>query len=144
MRHRVALDTTVLVAALRSDRGASRRLLVGAFERRYQLVASVPLMIEYEAVLSRDEHLRASGLSAEEVQTLLDAIALVAEPVRLPYLWRPLLSDTDDDMVLETATNGRAAMLVTLNLRDFAAARGMFDLEILSPAAALEWLRRRP
>ena len=85
MLHRVALDTNVLVAALRSDRGASRRLLLGALERRYQLVASVPLMIEYEAVLSRDEHLLASGLSAEEVHTLLDTVAMVAEPVRLAY-----------------------------------------------------------
>ena len=83
MLHRVALDTNVLVAALRSDRGASRRLLLGALERRYQLVASVPLMIEYEAVLGRDEHLLASGLSAEEVHTLLDAVAMVAEPMRL-------------------------------------------------------------
>ena len=144
MLHRVALDTNVLVAALRSDRGASRRLLLGALERRYQLVASVPLMIEYEAVLGRDEHLLASGLSAEEVHTLLDAVAMVAEPVRLAYLWRPLLTDTDDDMVLETAINGRAKVLVTLNLRDFTAAKGIFDVEILSPADALEWLRKRP
>jgi len=33
---------------------------------------------------------------------------------------------------------------VTLNLRDFTAAKGMFDVEILSPAGALEWLRKRP
>jgi predicted nucleic acid-binding protein len=101
-------------------------------------------MIEYEAVLSRDEHLPASGLSAEEVHTLLDAVAMVAEPVRLAYLWRPFMTDTDDDMVLETAINGRAKVLVTLNLRDFAAAKGTFDVEILSPANALEWLRKRP
>lgn len=144
MHHRVALDTNVLVAALRSDRGASRQLLLGVLERRYQLVASVPLMIEYEAVLSRDEHLLASGLSAEDVQILLDAVAMVAEPVRLAYLWRPLLTDADDDMVLETAVNGRAEVLVTVNLRDFAAAKGMFDVVILSPADALEWLRKRP
>jgi putative PIN family toxin of toxin-antitoxin system len=144
VRHRVALDTNVLVAALRSDRGASRQLLLGALERSYQLVASVPLMIEYEAVLSRAEHVLAAGLSAEEVQTLLDAVAMVADPVRLAYLWRPLLTDTEDDMVLETAINGRAEILVTLNLRDFAAAKGMFDVLILSPADALEWLRKRP
>ncbi len=143
MRCRVALDTNVLVAALRSDRGASRRLLVDALQRRYQLIASVPLMIEYEAVLTRDEQLAASGLSAEDVRTLLDAIASVADPVRLAYLWRPLLADTDDDMVLETAVNGRADVLVTLNRRDFTAANGLFDLVILSPAEALEWLRTR-
>jgi putative PIN family toxin of toxin-antitoxin system len=141
---RVALDTNVLVAALRSDRGASRQLLLGALERSYQLVASVPLMIEDEAVLSRAEHVLASGLSAEEVQTLLDAVAMVVDPVRLAYLWRPLLRDTEDDMVLETAINGRAEILVTLNLRHFEAAKGMFDVVILSPADALEWLRKRP
>jgi putative PIN family toxin of toxin-antitoxin system len=144
VHHRVALDTSVLVAALRSDRGASRQLLLGALERSYQVVASVPLMIEYEAVLSREEHLLAAGLSAEEMQSLLDAVAMVADPVRLAYLWRPLLTDTEDDMVLETAINGRAEILVTLNLRDFAAAKGMFDVVILSPADALEWLRKRP
>jgi putative PIN family toxin of toxin-antitoxin system len=137
------LDTNVLVAALRSDRGASRLLLAGALERSYQLLASVPLMIEYEAVLSRDEHLVASGLSAQDVQTLLDAVAVVAEPVRLAYLWRPLLSDSQDDMVLETAINGRSNVLVTLNLRHFAPARGLFNVEILSPGEALGRLRKR-
>jgi predicted nucleic acid-binding protein len=47
-------------------------------------------------------------------------------------------------MVLETAINGRAKVLVTLNLRDFTAAKGMVDVEILSPAGAVEWLRKRP
>jgi predicted nucleic acid-binding protein len=86
----------------------------------------------------------AAGLSAEDVQALLDAVALVAEPVRLAYLWRPLLTDAEDDMVLETAVNGRTEVLVTLNLRDFASARGMFDVEIVSPAEGLDRLRKRP
>jgi predicted nucleic acid-binding protein len=55
------LDTTVLVAALRSDAGASRKLVMAALDRRLVLLLSVPLMIEYEAVLSRPEHLHASG-----------------------------------------------------------------------------------
>ena len=29
---------------------------------------------------------------------------VVAEPVRLDFLWRPILNDTDDDMVLETVS----------------------------------------
>ena len=48
----------------------------------------------------------ASGLSVKEVGILLDAIASVAEPVRLSFLWRPSLRDPDDDMVLEAAVNG--------------------------------------
>jgi hypothetical protein len=47
-------------------------------------------------------------LSARDVAVLLDAVAAVAEPVKLAFLWRPTLPDADDDMVLETAVNGRA------------------------------------
>jgi putative PIN family toxin of toxin-antitoxin system len=138
---RTVLDTSVLVAAIRSDRGASRMLLVAALERRHQLLVSVPLMIEYESVLTRADHLEASGLSRDDVQATLDAIALVAEPVRLAYLWRPILADADDDMVLETAVNGRADLLVTLNRGDFLAASS-FSVPVVSPGEAVGRVRR--
>ena len=140
---RVVLDTSVLVAALRSDRGASRVLLIGALEGEYTLLASVPLMIEYEAVTTRAEHMEAARLSERDVQTMLDALATVIEPIRLAYLWRPMLRDTADDMVLETAVNGQAQMLVTLNRRDFEPAARRFNLEIVSPAEAVTSLRRK-
>lgn len=72
---RVVLDTSVMVAAIRSDAGASRRLLVAALERRFTRLASVPLMIEYESVMTRAEHLAISGLTASDVGRLLDATA---------------------------------------------------------------------
>lgn len=100
---RLILDTAAMVAAIRSDAGASRRLLLAALERRFTLLASVPLMIEYQAAMTRAEHLKASGLSADDVDVLLDAVAAVVEPVRLAFLWRPAARDPDDDMVLEAA-----------------------------------------
>jgi predicted nucleic acid-binding protein len=63
---RYVLDTNVLVAALRSDSGASRRLLSSAIDGTIIVLALVPLMVEYEAVLTRIEHLSATGLSVEE------------------------------------------------------------------------------
>ena len=42
--------------------------------------------------------------------------------MELPFLWRPVLRDADDDRVLETAMNGGADLLLTFNLRDFAQA----------------------
>lgn len=133
----------VLVAALRSDRGASRVLLRQALHGEFRLLASVPLMLEYEAVSTRPEHLEAARLSETDVQAVLDALATVIEPVRLAFLWRPLLPDADDDVVFETAVNGQADMLVTLNRRDFERAIGLFGVKILSPAEALARLRSR-
>lgn len=122
-----------MVAAIRSDAGASRRLVIAALERRFTLLASVPLMIEYQAVLARPEHLAAARLSTDDVDVLLDAVALVAEPVRLAFLWRPALPDADDDMVLETAVNGRADIITTVNVRDFGAATRKLGVEVLAP-----------
>jgi putative PIN family toxin of toxin-antitoxin system len=135
------LDTGVLVAALRSDRGSSRQILLGAIRQEFELQISVPLMIEYEAVLTRAEHLEASGLTRGEVGRVLDLLAVVAKPVRLSYRWRPFLTDPNDDMVLETAINGGAAAVVTFNSRHFAEAAKTFRCRIYAPAAALQEIR---
>ena len=130
-----------MVAAIRSDRGASRELLVGVPERRFISLMSVPLMIEYESVMTRPEHLEASRLSREDVQVLLDAVATTAEAVTLDYLWRPSLADADDDMVLETAVNGAAEVVVTFNRRDFGTVAETFGITVMSPSEAVTWIR---
>ncbi len=73
------LDTDVMVAALRSDRGASRPLLLAGLNQRLELLLSVPLILEYEAVLTRPQHLAACGLSSTEVGRVLDDLAAVAD-----------------------------------------------------------------
>ena len=133
---RLVFDTAIMVAAIRSDAGASRHLLLAALNRRIALLASVPLMIEYQAVLTRREHLEASGLSVADVETLLDAVAAVAEPVRLAFLWRPAVRDPDDDMVLEAAANGGADAIVTFNVRDFGNVAARFGVRVLLPGQA--------
>ena len=135
------VDTDVMVAALRSDRGASRQLLLAALDRRFELLLSVPLLLEYEAVLNRLEHLAACGLSGDEVGRILDDLAAVARPVRLAFRWRPRLSDPDDDMVLETAINGSADAIVTFNQRDFVSGTIGFRCAVISPATALQQIR---
>lgn len=131
------LDTDVLVAAFRSNAGASRQLLQGALARRFTVLLSVPLLLEYEAVLKRPEHLFASGASADDVSAVLDLLASVAARVRLVIRLRPKLSDPDDEMVLETAINGGADAIVTFNDRDFARAAASIGCNVLRPAAAL-------
>ena len=131
----------MVVAALRSDRGASRQLLLAALNQQFELLLSVPLMLEYEAVLTRPEHLAACGLSGPEVGRVLDDLAAVARPVRLAFRWRPKLSDPDDDMVLETAINGSASAIVTFNQRDFVSGIRGFNCALLLPATALRQIR---
>lgn len=134
---RLVLDTSVFVAGLRSDAGASRQLLLGALNRKFVLIASIPLFVEYQAVATRLEHLKAAQLSREDVEEILDAFAAVVEPVEFAFLWRPQLRDPDDDMVLETAANGRADAIVTFNLRDFGVVASRFGVALLSPGEAL-------
>jgi putative PIN family toxin of toxin-antitoxin system len=143
---RLVLDTAVMVAAIRSDAGASRMLLRAALERRrgVTMLVSVALLIEYEAVMTRREHHDAAGLSSPEVGTLLDAFSAIAEPVRLSYLWRPALPDADDDMVLEAAVNGRANGIVTFNISDFRPAKDRFGIEVLLPGDAVKRLEKKP
>jgi len=130
---RIVFDTDVLVAAFCSNQGASRALLLAALDRELTLSASVPLWLEYEAVITRPDHLAASGLSAQEVSDVLDAMAAVAEPVRLSFLWRPQVRDAADEMVLATAVNGVADCLVTFNQRHLSAAAIRFGIQALRP-----------
>lgn len=138
---RIVLDTNVLVAASRSRLGASFALLQLLRNNRYRALVSVPLMLEYEAVLKRPEQQAVSGRNAAMTDAFLDALCLCVEPVHLHYLWRPQLRDPSDEMVLETALNGRADALVTLNTRDFIAA-AHFNLPVLTPGVFLHQLQK--
>jgi putative PIN family toxin of toxin-antitoxin system len=138
---RLVLDTDVLVAAFRSERGASRELLLAALDERFTLLASTTLWMEYEAVLTRPPQLAAMRLTAGEVRDVLAAIAEVAEHVLIHFLWRPVLIDADDEHVLDLAMNGRADLLVTFNQDDFAEVSRTFQIEIATPSAALRRLR---
>lgn len=131
----LVLDTDVIVAAMRSPSGASAAILMEALERHVTLLANVPLVIEYEATCSLAEHRLAAGLSEIEVRQFLDAVAAMIEPVKTHFLWRPRLRDPADEMVLEAAVNGRAAAIVTFNVRDYGNAP-----EVLRPRDVLRRL----
>ena len=122
---KLALDTDVLVAAVRSRRGASRAWLRAILTGEATLLLSVPLALQYEAVLTRPEHLAAAGATVEQVTELLDTLFAVCRPVEISFWWRPMLRDADDEMVLEVAVSGRVDRLLTFNERDFAGAGGL-------------------
>jgi putative PIN family toxin of toxin-antitoxin system len=137
---RIVLDTDVVVAGSRSDRGASFQWLLAALERRVTLLLSVPLCLEYEAVLRRRGHLRAMATKVADVGRFLDALVAVAEPVDVRFLWRPDLRDPDDAKVLEAAVNGRTDWLLTFNVADLAVA-ARFGINVGRPGVALRRTR---
>ena len=137
----MVLDTAVIVAAVRSKRGASNLLLRLVVEKRLVPLASPPLFLEYEDVLLRPEHRLTHGLSEAQVEDFLAALAGWIEPISIHFRWRPQMTDPRDEMVLEAALNGRADALVTYNIRDFAAAGARFGLAVLTPQQVLEEIR---
>jgi putative PIN family toxin of toxin-antitoxin system len=132
-------DTDVLVAARRSRTGASNALIRRVQSNAFVMLASVPLFLEYEAVLTRAEHLLASGMTAKQVTGFLDYLAGLVVPVKFHFLWRPQLSDVADEMVLETAINGAADAVVTFNIRHFGPA-ARFGIDVIRPDEALRRL----
>lgn len=137
---RLVLDTNVVLTAIRSRAGASAELIKEIRRGRARMLATVPLFFEYEAVLTRPEHLKAAGLTNDDAAIVLDGLALFVEPVETFFLWRPQLRDANDDMVLEAAVNGRADALVTYNLRDFESVAPKFGLLLAKPPQILDRL----
>jgi len=129
----VVLDTNVLAAAIRSQRGASFRLLEQVGTGLFDIVVSVPLVLEYEDAMLR----RRGRLGAQQIGDVLDYVCQVARRQPIFYLWRPLLRDPKDDMVAEVAVAAGAAAVVTYNRRDF---QGLatFGIRVDSPQEFLK------
>jgi putative PIN family toxin of toxin-antitoxin system len=138
---KLVLDTDVIVAAFRSPKGASAALLRMAARKEFAMAISVALLLEYESVMCRPEHLAAADQTMDDALTIIDAIADFAENVAIDYVWRPQTRDPADEMVLESAINGQADAIVTFNRRDFGLAPARFGIGCWLPAEALEKLR---
>jgi putative PIN family toxin of toxin-antitoxin system len=139
---RVVLDTDVMVAGLSSATGASRRLLLAVLDGEVRMLLSTPLLVEYEAVLTRSAVLAMAGVSAEEVVAVLDELASLCAPVAFDYRWRPQARDPDDDLVLETAINGGAAVVASFNVADMQAGARRFGIAVERPAVVLRRIKR--
>lgn len=137
----LVLDTNVLVAAVRSPSGAAAEIMRRVLQGEIKTVASVPLFMEYEAVLLRPIHLKTAQVSSADIGNLLDVLAGVVVPAEIFYLWRPQLKDANDDMVLEAAMSGQADVIVTFNIKDFLSVAEKFNLRVMKPSDFLKELR---
>lgn len=83
----------------------------------------MPLVLEYEDALLR--HAPVTGLSRRDVDVILDYFCSVAHLQEIFFLWRPLLPDPKDDLVLELAVAAGCRTVVTYNVRDFRGAESL-------------------
>ncbi len=136
------LDTDVVVAAMRSPRGASAELLRRIDGGKAVMLLTVALALEYESICTLAEHRLASGLSASDAALYVDGLIALAEPVRAFFRWRPQLRDPGDELVLEAAVNGQADAIVTFNESHLREARKSFGIEVIRPAEALRRIKK--
>jgi predicted nucleic acid-binding protein len=136
---RVVLDSSVLVAASRSRRGASFALVNSIPAPEFQICLSVGLYAEWQEVLARPENLP-PGLTSDDAMRFLQYLASQAHLQEIHFLWRPFLPDPDDDLVLELAFAARCSHIITHNVRHF---RGSEQLGVtaLSPGEFLKLIR---
>jgi putative PIN family toxin of toxin-antitoxin system len=68
----IVIDTNIFVSAQRSRKGASAKLVSLIGTGQFEIHVSVPLVLEYEAVLLR---LRTElGITQEDVNDVVDAV----------------------------------------------------------------------
>ncbi len=103
---------------------------------RFGVCVSVPLVLEYESVARR--HAPHLTFGPADIDAVIDYVCRVASHHRIHYLWRPVLRDPNDDMVLELAVAAHASAIVTFNVSDFTGA-DRFGVSVVRPA---EFLRQ--
>lgn len=95
---------------------------------------TAPLVFEYDDVASRPGLLL--HLSPPEITGFLDWFVSVSSQHKVHFLWRPLLRDPKDDMVLEAAVAASADYLVTFNTPDFDGASSL-GVRVVTPTQLL-------
>lgn len=138
---RVVFDTNVLVAAIRSRKGASYQLLSMLPASEFEIAISNALYFEYLDVLLRSD-IRPTAMTELEMIDAIEEITKSAIYQDVFFRWRPWLNDKNDDMVLELAIASQCDFIVTFNLKDFRNI-GVFGIEAITPSDFLEFLRGR-
>ena len=127
-------DTNVIISALKSTEGASFRLISFVRAGVLRPAVTAPLVFEYDDVASRPGLL--PHLSPAEITGFLDWFVSISSQHKVHFLWRPLLRDPKDDMVLEAAVAASADYLVTFNTTDFDGASSL-GVRVVTPPQLL-------
>lgn len=127
---KIVIDTNVIFTALKSQRGASYRLISLLPTNRFSIAISVPLIIEYEDVLRRGK--LPASITTKDITDFIDFLCFIGDKQDIFFLWRPFLPDSSDDLLLEVAVASSCDAIITYNKRHFHNIE-KFGLRVLDP-----------
>ncbi len=130
---RIVLDTNVLVSAFISKRGQPARLLdILLTFPEIQLVESAPILDEFRDVLSRKKVKERFHYSARDIDSFVRAVQNVSVVVNIKSNFKVVADDPKDDVVVNTAHDGRADYIVSGD-RHLHGLGGFKGIKIVSP-----------
>lgn len=137
---KLVLDASVLLAASRGqpDAHALLRLLR---DQAFEAPASVPLLLDWEAVLREAAPYGAAsgGQSRQAMQAFARALAALCQPVTLNPLWLPRCREATGDLLLATAhAAGARTIVIARDAAHLSRPAWRLGLVLLSPAQALQ------
>jgi putative PIN family toxin of toxin-antitoxin system len=133
--YQIVLDTNVLIAGLRSNRGASYKLLNLLNDLRWQLNISTALIFEYEEILKRQKE--QLSLTESDIDIIIETFCAIANQCNIFYLWRPVARDPDDDFLIDLAVECQADFIISYNQKDLQAAK-TFGIKVVTPKEFLQ------
>jgi putative PIN family toxin of toxin-antitoxin system len=143
---RSVLDTNILVRATKRATGPARELLRYFQAEQHVLILSHAILGEVIRVLDYPRLRALHGLTPEECQQFVQSLHDAAEVVSVESISSDSISpDPDDNAVIQTAVQGKADVLCTLDrhlrredVRDYCRQHG---IQIMSDVELLEELR---
>ena len=115
---RILLDTNTIVSGLLYP-GKPRKLINLVIDGKADLVSSIKMIDELKEVLSRKKF----GLDKEDQTAMVDFVIRLSHITVLKSRFK-IVKDPDDDMVVNTAHDGRVSYIVSgdhhlLDLKEF-------------------------
>lgn len=136
-RYKIIIDTNVLLSGLRSNQGASFRLLSRLRDSRIELFLSNSMIFEYEDVLKRNRE--SLGMNVSEIDSVIDDLCALSTLKNIFFLWRPSALDPGDDFIVDLAVAAGIDFIITFNVSNFVSARRM-GIQIIKPQEFLRIL----
>jgi putative PIN family toxin of toxin-antitoxin system len=105
---RIVLDTNVLISAIIRN-GKPRKLFQLGIDGKYQILSSKEILNEFEGVIHRPKF----KMTKDEVIVIVSTLVDSCEKIPLKSNFKVIESDPDDDIIINTAYDGKADYIVS-------------------------------